>query len=196
MKKFFFTNLILLAFCFSINAQFGIRVGANIANQPISAEGISISPSSITAFHVGVFYEAALSDAISIRPALLYSLKGSEIEFLGESAKSTFNYLELPIDFVYKLNAGNLAVPIHAGPYLGYLMSVKSGDETLSGDDLEGTNQLDFGLNLGAGIELMDNALLIGLNYGLGLANIVEEDPDFDATIKNAVFSIFAGYKF
>ncbi|MCX6272369.1 MAG: porin family protein [Bacteroidetes bacterium] len=125
--------------------------------------------------------------------------------------KSNINYLEIPVNGLYKFGAGPAIIFIQAGPYLGYALSAKlkadekifqNEDGTLTDKyDLKiGTDKekddlkpLDFGINVGAGVEF--KGITFGLQYGLGLANISPYTED-DTKIKNKVIGISVGYKF
>jgi len=56
-------------------------------------------------------------------------------------------------------------------------------------DDYKST---DFGLNILAGYELK-NGINLGVNYGLGLSNLINFDA---AKMRNRVFSLSVGFKF
>ena len=187
--------LLLMHILNSTYGQIGLRLGVNIVTQSIKSDLLllpDVTP--LTSFQVGVFYETPISDALSLRPSLLYSIKGSKSSFFTQSIDSKFQYLELPVDFVYRFVVGTTAIPVHMGPYLGYLLRVKEGEEVRTGDELDTFNSLDFGLNLGLGMELEDGSIVIAMNYGLGLAKVLENS---DVTsVANRNFSLFAGYKF
>ena len=60
------------------------------------------------------------------------------------------------------------------------------------GSDIDSDfKRMDFGLIIGAGVEL--NSIQIGLNYSLGLANI---SPQTNVKVNNRVLGISVGYKF
>ena len=59
-----------------------------------------------------------------------------------------------------------------------------------SGED--GPKSLDFGLQLGAGVNITKN-ISVDARYGLGLANLTSEE---DSTYKNSSIFISLGYKF
>lgn len=59
-------------------------------------------------------------------------------------------------------------------------------------DDMKGT---DFGINIMAGYRL-SGGLNIGINYGLGLSNIVPSSDDYDYKAKNRVVSVSVGFSF
>lgn len=188
MNKKLLLILSLIAFSFASKAQtrLGFKGGVNFANVTISTSGFSISPGSITSFHVGGVLESRLSDRIVVQPNLLFSQKGFLTEISGGSTKITLNYLELPVNFLYEASD---YFTIGGGPYLGYALSGKSVSNGVT-TDAEfgdgGMKRTDFGLNLTAGYEVLDG-LIISANYSFGLANIADTN---DGSIKNKVIGI------
>lgn len=190
MNKKLLLILSLIAFSFASKAQtrLGFKGGVNFANVTISSSGFSISPGSITSFHVGGVLESRLSDRIVVQPNLLFSQKGYSAEVSGfSSTKATLNYLELPVNFLYEASD---YFTIGGGPYLGYALSGKSVSNGVSTDvefgDGGQMKRADFGLNLTAGYEILDG-LIISANYSFGLANISNEA---NSTAKNKVIGI------
>jgi hypothetical protein len=189
MKKLLFLFVFVFGLAYVSNAQFGIRAGVNIANQSYSAEGIDISPSSTIGFHFGVVNTFSIGESLSFRPGLLYSMKGSKFEFdfggVTESATSKFNYLEVPLDFIY--GVGNNGIFLSAGPYLGLLLSADSEGEDIK----DSAESIDFGLNVGAGYRTGN--ISVGVQYGLGLSNIAKDAGDGES-VKNTNLSIYGIY--
>lgn len=195
MKKLLSILFAFVAFAAISNAQLGLRAGLNLANNTYSGDGVDLSPDAKIGFQLGLTYTTAVSEAISFRPGLLLSTKGSEFtfDFLGteETVSTTLTYLEVPLDFVY--NAGSIG--IHAGPYLGYLLAA-SQDPDDGSDIKEDSKSIDMGLNFGLTYNI--NAQIgVGVNYGLGLASINEtDDGDEDFSVKNTNLSLFVAYMF
>lgn len=117
------------------------------------------------------------------------------MDFLGESIESTakINYLEIPLNFAYKFSISETSnFFVQAGPYLGYALNgkEKSDGETT---DIEfgdgGMKRFDFGIGIGAGLEL--GAIVPSISYQFGLANLSD---DSDATIKNKVLGIISHF--
>lgn len=198
MKKLLI--LFFAVFAMSAYAQtgLGVRAGLNLANQTFSADGFDISPDAKIGFQLGVVYGVAINETISFRPGLLYSTKGSSIkqEFLGEEIETTssFNYLEIPLDFVYQTGK----ILINAGPYIGYALSgsVSDGEESEDIDwEDDDTKRTDFGLNFGLGYHITPEFSL-NLNYGLGLSNLVDGESSEDFTSKNTNIALFGIYSF
>lgn len=121
---------------------------------------------------------------------------------------TTLSYLEVPLNVGYRLEAGSAKVNFGLGPYLGFgiagktkaTTSITGFPTTETEEDIKWGNDedsdvkpLDFGLNIGAGIEFSN--IHIGLQYGLGLANI-QPKGDSDNTAKNSTIGISLGYFF
>lgn len=124
--------------------------------------------------------------------------------------KATFNplYLELPINFVVRLPlTHNNNIFLNAGPYAAMGIGGKTKIETsflgqksnststieFNNDDPTTTQQedasydklkrFDYGVNVGAGIDL--RKLLLKVNYGYGLAKINSTQTDNSSNNKN-----------
>lgn len=200
--------------------KFGVKAGVNFANISISYDGDEDDDSdtkAVTSFHFGGYADLSVSPAFSIQPGLTLSGKGFKEEEsysepgYSEEGKSTTNvmYLEVPVNFVYKIND----FYIGAGPYAAFALSGKNkyeytendgGDITSEkeeedvkigngeDDQLKGT---DFGINFMAGYQLK-NGINLGVGYGLGLSNIYPGESSENYKIKNRVFSVSVGYSF
>jgi len=135
--------------------------------------------------------------------------------------KVKFNplYLELPANFVVKLPVDDQArVFFGAGPYvamgiggkvkgtqdIGGITSTYEKNIVFNNDDPTTSEQedasvrklrrFDYGANLLAGIEI--NRLMLGVNYGLGMAKIGSADNNNNDKNKYRIFSINAGIRF
>lgn len=190
---------------------FGVKGGLNLANmvEKDNDETYSKNYKMKAGFHLGVTAEFSISEKFAIEPGLLYSSKGFKVEEDGITFTANLNYLEIPINAIYKIDLGSTKVLISAGPYLGFALSGKyKASEAVFGENEDSKEQkieigsdkekdeikaLDFGLNIGAGVEIKN--ITIGLQYGLGLANL-SLDTDNGYTLKNKVLGISVGYKF
>jgi hypothetical protein len=124
--------------------------------------------------------------------------------------KSKFNplYLEIPLNAVVKLPLqDNMSLFVNAGPYaamgvggkskvdtkfLGVISSssenIKFNDDDPTTSDQEGAaydrlKRFDFGLNVGAGVDL--GAVLLKVNYGMGFNKISSMETDNNKNDKN-----------
>ncbi len=189
MKKILLTLITIIAVNAAVDAQmrFGVKGGVNLANASVTG----FSTSSILSFHGGIVLDASLSESISIQPNLLFSQKGFQLDLLGSSSKATFNYIEVPVNFMYKVSD---AFSVGAGPYLGYAISGSTKSTSSAGvttnKDVDFTtdkvNRFDYGLNITAGYEVIEG-LAVSINYSLGLANLNSDTSSSAQTIKNNV---------
>jgi hypothetical protein len=175
MKKILLT---VFAAClvFAASAQFkgGIKAGANLANIGGDDAG---DTDMLFAFHVGVYGQFALSDALTLQPELLYYGAGAKS---GDS-ELKITYISIPVMFKYNLGE---TFNIQAGPQIGFLAGT---DPSELKDSLKGT---DFGLNLGLGASF--GKFSVDGRYSIGLAGIVDAD---DGDVKNNVIQISLGYQ-
>lgn len=190
---------------------FGIRAGINFQNLNGEFAGNDLDNKLKTGFHVGVNAEIPLAPEFYIQPGLLFSTKGAKADDAADT-KINLNYLELPINFLYKPVLGTGKLLLGFGPYAGYAIGGKLKNDN-NDIDLEFDSELsqaeaaryswtfrrfDFGANFLAGYEFT-NKLSVQLNAQLGLTNISPEidgmDND-DTKTKNTGFGVSLGYRF
>jgi hypothetical protein len=181
--------------------RFGAKAGVNIANVTVKNDPLNGSYKSLIGFHIGITAEVPLSEKLFFEPALLFSTKGFKFDNPLIKGSTNINNLELPLNLTYKFDVSSLKLFALAGPYVGLALS---GKTKVDGQDSEsikiGNNKdedkykpLDFGLNLGAGVEIRN--ITIGIQYGFGLASISTTTAN-DFSMKNNVIGISVGYKF
>jgi hypothetical protein len=200
MKTKLIVCIVFVMFSLVLKAQtFGLRGGINIATMSFSTSGFDVSPKSIVGIHVGPVVEFKLPGSLSFNTGLLYSLKGykMKVSYMSETMEgsSKINYLEVPMNFAYKFEAGRASIFfIQAGPYIGYAISGKDktdGETT----DVEfgdgGMRRFDFGLGLGLGLQF--GSLVPMVSYQFGLTNLSDMS---DMTVKNKAFQISIAYLF
>lgn len=189
--------------------KYGVKGGLNVADMLEEANDETYSYGSKVGFHLGATAEYSISEKFAIEPGLFFSTKGYEYDLSGVTITSNINYLEIPVNGIYKINVRKAKILINAGPYLGYALSGKmNASEAIFGENEDSKEQkieigsdkenddikaLDFGLNIGAGVEF--KSFTIGIQRGIGLANL-SPDTDNGHTIKNNVLGISVGYKF
>jgi hypothetical protein len=187
---------------------FGLRAGVNFATiNGKEPNGDKLENDINTGFHVGLNAEIPVGTGTYLQPGVLYSQKGAEFE---DSAELQLNYIEIPVNLVYKpvLGAGRLLLGF--GPYVGFglggKLKVDNGAET----DVEFTKNYDInyvgraqykgidgGANLLAGYEF-SNKLSFQINAQLGLTQLTPGTDGTESRLKqkNTVFGISAGYRF
>ena len=192
MKKKLLLVCMMCALVLSANAQrFGVQVGMNLANVSLDGD----LQSDLLAYQVGPVADFDITNSFAFNTGVLFSVKGFKSE-IYESNKWSLSYIEIPLNFAYKLDLGGMKLYAQAGPYLAYGVANKYTYEEgnvkyevkSNWDELK---KFDFGVGFGAGAEL--EHLKIGMGYGLGLANISESD---NTKNKNRNFMITAAWLF
>jgi hypothetical protein len=196
--------------------NFGVRAGLNLAKIQMDIEGENNDPIKIRpGFHLGVTAEFPMAQRVSFETGLLLSQKGfsiSDVEYVDydtykAEGGTSLLYLDIPLTFKAWADLGGARLYGALGPYVGFGLSGRSKYE-LSYNEFSETQEedinwgsgeedqlkrLDYGLSMGAGIEL--GAFQIGVSYGLGLANILSLDQE-DTSMKNRVFGVSLRYGF
>lgn len=203
MKKilFLFAFMAIAAVSFS-QIRYGVKAGLNLANQKVSARGINITGDNIVGVNIGGIVEIPIASSFFFQPGISYSLKGVKSSYTfgttTSTSKTTLNYLEVPLNLMYKIKASNIGVLVLAGPNIGFGLSGKNKVDSDAATDVKfGSSEtddlkaLDFGLNLGAGVEF--GRFQATVQYGLGLSNLANT-TDVKAT--NNVISFNLAYLF
>lgn len=189
----------------------GIHAGANMFNiNGKNASGAELNNKLNTGFSAGVNVAIPLGSGSYLQPGVDFTQKGSETQ---GGIKTTLNYIDIPVNFVYKpvLGTGNFVLGF--GPYIGFGVGGKvtspngSSTEVVYKDEFDNsvpatTVQLrrsDAGANFLAGYEFANN-LSLNLKAQLGLKDI---NPDMGANnstnqtrFRNTGFGLSLGYRF
>lgn len=173
----------------------------------------------LAAYHAGVLTDIPLAKSFAVQPALLYSVKGTKTidaftTGMGNNEEATtryrYNYLELPVNFLYKGEAGRGKVFAGLGPYVAYGIGGKvtykgysagtkksrqikfDGEDNTSNLEELHANAIDAGVNLLAGYEFK-NGLLFSINYTSGFLDVSASDRTLE---KHRYFGVSVGYLF
>ncbi|PSL49181.1 outer membrane protein with beta-barrel domain [Chitinophaga niastensis] len=221
MKKNVLLIAVALLGTLSTYAQvkLGVKAGFSAASINATADGKSDNEGRkiLPAFHAGLIADFTLAENFSLQPGLFYSAKGvkasSEASAGGVSAKETMtvklNYLEIPVNFLYKHEMGGGKLFAGFGPYIAFGIGGKvkstyevngqkqSNETKVKFDGKKDANDgnvhmktLDAGANFTVGYELK-GGFLVGVNYSLGLTNCTVAE---NSTSKNRYFGISVGY--
>lgn len=179
MKKSILIFLALLTAPMAIHAQgvgFGIKVGANFADQAIE----DIDVKTVADYHIGAYLNLNLSDKFGITPEVLYSAQGTKWEDL----KVDYDFISIPVMIRYKPVK---LLSLEAGPQLSFLTKAEVEEV---GDVKDQLKNNDFGLAFGAGVHL-PFGLNAGIRYVLGFTDISDVSEE---SIKTRTFQIYAGW--
>ncbi len=199
----------LATFSFQSFAQtFGVKAGLNMSNTSKIYD--DDDSKMLMGFHVGATAEIEVADAFSVETGLILSTKGEKNDYENAAGKDVTvktvpMYLEIPINGKYGIDLGGKKLYFAAGPYLAFGIGGKYKSDGESekidwGNDEEKDDmkRLDFGLNIGAGVEF--GAIGIGVQYGLGLTSVMPKSEELDNNDdykypKNRVIGISVSYK-
>lgn len=168
---------VVCLFAFSVigaNAQstsWGVKAGLNVS----SIEGYDWAKYT-PGFNAGVFGQFLFSENFGLESGFFYSMLGHKVD-AGEqgTVKSVTNrasYLQLPLQLIYKLNAGpDLWIYPAAGIYVGYGL----GGTEISDTDkyFDAFERFDLGLDVG--INLQYDRVEIGVGWERGLLKVWKE---------------------
>lgn len=185
MKKVLLSLLLLLSVAVTSataqmnQPQIGLRVGGNLAQLRGESSFGDDATDRKLGFTVGTFAEMPLTGSFSLQPELLYTQKGGT----EEDVDFNLDYLELPVLVKYNLPVeGRLVPSLYAGPYAAYTLRRSFKSEGVSIDADEFFKSVDYGATFGVdfGYRFARRAATLGLRYDLGLANIFDDDFEFD----------------
>ncbi len=204
-RHFFFICIIILlistgGLCQSITT--GVKVGLNSA----TTGGTDGSSQSITSFNAGMFATFDVTGLLALQSELLYTMKGYKasypvpevigpIPFGSGIVTAKISYLEIPV--LLKLNTSSLRTirpNIFAGPEVAFKLSSKAISGSPSSEqDLQNVNSTDFGIIVGAGINinLPITTLMVDLRYDIGM-RVLNSSPN-PPDSKNRVLTLNAG---
>lgn len=216
-------KLIIVIIAFTMSSElfaqkFAVKAGLNLSNMLIKEDGETYSDDfkMRTGFHVGATVDFPINDMFSFETGLLLSTKGfkmsEEETYEGETytyeEKLNLLYFDIPLTAKVSFDAGGAKIYGLFGPYLGmgltgkwkyeatYAGETDSEEEDVewgSDEESDDLKRLDFGLTMGAGVEI--SSFQIGITYGLGLAN-VSSYTDYETKANNRVLGITVGYIF
>jgi len=173
MKKVF----LILAFtlgCTAMQAQWGIKGGFNFANlRGDYTDDLNV----LTAWHLGLVYEAQIASGFSIQPELLYSVQGAKLR----DNEFKLNYFSVPLMLkLYPTDDFNIQV----GPQLGMLVSESDNFTPFKSETF------DFGIAAGLEFFVTDGFFIQARYYAGG------KDVSSNTDLKNTVVSASLGYMF
>ena len=217
--------LILSSVAMQAQIGFGLLGGVNFQNiNGKNSDGDKLENGLLTGFHAGVNVNIPVATDFYFQPGLLFSVKGAKNEFFTMPLKASgdyttttkLNYIEMPLNFLYRPQLGNGFLLLGFGPYIAYGISgnetsqlnstsferpVKFSSSVSSWSDLISNayyRAFDAGANILFGYEIAMGAF-VQLNAQLGLMKINPEYTwitDDQTAYKNTGFSLSLGYRF
>jgi hypothetical protein len=175
MKKILLISVAIMIFG-NIDAQlrFGVKAGVNFSKfntkeQVLQTNGTAWQAGLATQFKIPVV-------GLGIQPELLYSVHKGNDKSIG--------YFNIPVNIRWQPLPIPLIKPIIlAGPYFGYAVNYKGFNSDIK--------RLDWGIGLGAGVEVWKFQVEGRYNWGLQNLRGIR-----DFSLKNNVFTLSAIYFF
>jgi len=190
MKKLLAVSLVVL-FAISANAQFklGITGGLNMA----SMSGMD-NTKSLLGFHAGLIADISLGP-LGVQPGVEFSQKG--LKASEGDTKLSLNYIDVPVNLLYKIGLPGAKILLLAGPNFGYGLSGKwsgggESEDVKFGSEADQVKRMDLGLNLGGGVQFLK--LQGTISYTLGLTNL--SNVSGGDAVKNNVLKVSLAYFF
>ncbi len=192
--------------------SFAVQAGINFQNQTgVDLLGDEIDNSLLTGFHAGANVIIPVGTDIYFQPGLVFSQKGASSTLSLVTIDYKMNYIDIPLNLLYRGKLGEGYVMVGFGPYVAFALSGKviAGSVT---SDIEFKNtieltdpltttymkSLDAGAGVFAGYET-GFGIYIQLNTQIGLINISPEDTrvgEDNSSLKNVGFGVSVGYRF
>lgn len=190
MKKTLLILLVLFASkTFSQTVSYGLCAGVNYSN--LSGDNPETS-SYLTGVRAGGLVDIDFN-SFSIQPGLLFSKMGGQNT--SKTEQLVLNYLQIPVDFLYREKGQVGSFFIGGGPYISFGTLATDIDYTLRDNfyfgNNEGLHRADVGLSALTGYQF-SSGLAISGGYSLGLTDVYSTGPDN----KNAAFNISIAYFF
>lgn len=233
MKTKLFSFLLIFLFSTSlIKAQDDLKVGFGIIGglnvQTITGKdyyGEKMDNGLVFGFHAGINANIHIASDYYFQPGLLFSTKGGKVVYEQMVSKSNpnevteitkLNYIEMPLNFLYRPVLGEGHMLLGFGPYIALGIGGKGTSEGgYLGDhdfDVKFKNPaqwdtevptkyfrpLDAGANIFFGYE-MSSGLFFQLNAQLGMLKVNSEYEvleNDDTNLKNTGFGLSVGYRF
>lgn len=204
-KNFFVLTLFLLFAMTAFSQSIGLRVGVNSTNFGVAFDDDITSEDefafdAVIRFQAGLVAEFPIAGPVGIETGLFYTGHGAKNDFLGTSYETRLDYLQLPLLLKLRGEVGQISLFLHAGPYASFAISgvnkfeiagVGTTEDIDFGDKDGEYSRLDFGLLVGGGIGF--GPIDVGLNYGYGLAKILNAD---NVRVGNRALSLTLSYRF
>ena len=193
----------------------GATAGFNMQNiTGKNANGDNLSNKLAPRYTIGLNISVPLATEFAVQVGASFATKGAESS--DKYTKTTLNYVEIPLNLVYKPLLGDNHLLLGFGPYMGIGVGGRS-KTTISGVTLDRKvvyknsvaakemvttsevyyRPIDAGVNLLAGYEF-SNGFSFQFNAQLGLTkiNTTVSDVSSDKTsLKNTGFGVSVGYR-
>ncbi|MDR1416736.1 MAG: PorT family protein [Prevotellaceae bacterium] len=174
---------------------FGIKAGVNAPSLKTNLNLLDEAKAERgLGFHAGVFGQVNIPIiGLGVQPELLYLNQSiSYVDKDGKTDSKGASYLDIPINITWGIDFKVVRPFIALTPYMRYSFSdIKTWVNSTGASSLEQKlNKFDYGLGVGAGIDLFSKFQLMG-RYSWGLSDLVK---DYNYKVRS--FTVSLGYIF
>ena len=189
MKKYALLLAILLTSALSFSqVRFGVKGGLNFANVSNISSSIDDTWNNKTGYQFGVALQLKIPVVgIAIQPELLYSTVKTTIDN-DPANEIKLDYLTLPVNLQLGADLLIFRPFIVASPFISYVIQNSTRLEDQPFDDI---SKFDYGIGIGAGIDIWKLQIMGKYNWGLGKLQTAGANWDQAETYKNATLQGF-----
>ncbi len=169
MKKILLVIIAALTF-FSVQASAQIKWGATVGINFNTKDFAAIDMKARAGWNIGATALIDLPLGFSVQPSLVYSQKGAN---LADGVSFDMGYLQLPVSVQWGPDLLLFRPFLDVTPFVGCAISnvTKMNIASLSTvvkNEWEGLNKLEYGLGIGAGVNVWKLQLVARYNWNLG----------------------------
>lgn len=194
--------------------SFAILGGANFQNlNGNDILGSKLDNDMLVGYHAGVNVAIQIAPEFYFQPGLMFATKGAKNSVGSYTGTTTLNYIELPLNMVYKARLGNGFIMLGFGPYAAYgiggkfkgqLGAISIEKDVIfqssadSNDSYYNYKAFDAGANIFFGYE-MAGGIFLQLDAQYGMLNINPEYKGLSSdksVTNNTGFGLSLGYRF
>lgn len=194
----FFTKIlavIVLATAAAVpaQAQFKLGVKAGVAVNSLKFNKDVVSSDNRAGFTGGLMADFTVPViGVGFDASVLYAARSVDFVNNGDVTSKTRSYIDVPINFKYKLGlpgVGKIVTPfLTTGPDFSFLVSKENVSDALH------NKTFDFAWNVGAGVQLL-NHVQVAASYGIGITKSASGHDSLYSG-KNRCWTITAAYLF
>ena len=166
----------------SAQVNFGVLGGASFS----SAKPEDWKVTNLVQYHAGITCCINLPLGFAVQPEVLYHVKGSNVP-LGESSKLDYaaGYVEIPVSLQWGPDLLVMRPYFELVPFVGYAVNNRYRQDDLTAkNDWAGLQRWEYGLGLGAGVEVWHFQISARYNWNFGsMFDAKQEITDVDAFV-------------
>ena len=174
--------LMLTGISASAQAKWGVTAGLNFNTSKFS----DVNVKARTGWSVGGTCLVDLPLGFSVQPSLLYHQKGANIT---NELSQSMGFLELPVSVQWGPDLLIFRPFLDVTPYVGYALSNKFSASVagivLSDEGWKGKERFEYGLGLGAGVNVWKLQFIARYNWNFGSLYNVEGWDDIKPHLKD-----------